>query len=62
MYWTVQRLGHLVKECLTIEAVPTSIETEKLATQLSIPLHPYNTIDYLDLTMDAQMKSIPIYN
>ncbi|WP_242143125.1 MULTISPECIES: ribose 5-phosphate isomerase A [unclassified Bacillus cereus group] len=53
VYWTIQRLGQLVKEGLTIEAVPTSIATEKLATQLSIPLRPNNTIDHLDLTIDG---------
>ncbi|EMA6342929.1 ribose 5-phosphate isomerase A [Bacillus cytotoxicus] len=53
VYWAIQRLGQLVKEGLTIEAVPTSIETEKLATELSIPLRLDNTIDYLDLTIDG---------
>ncbi|CAI8942337.1 MULTISPECIES: ribose 5-phosphate isomerase A [Bacillus] len=53
VYWTIQKLGHLVSEGLTIQAVPTSIETEKLAKQLSIPLISLSEIDSLDLTIDG---------
>lgn len=53
VYWTIQKLGQLISEGLTIQAVPTSIETEKLAVQLSIPLIPLSNVDYLDLTIDG---------
>ncbi|WP_410982804.1 ribose 5-phosphate isomerase A [Bacillus cereus] len=53
VYWTIQKLGQLVSEGLTIQAVPTSIETKNLAEQLSIPLISLNEIDYLDLTIDG---------
>lgn len=53
VYWTIQKLGQLVSEGLTIQAVPTSIETKQLAQQLSIPLISLSDIDYLDLTIDG---------
>ncbi|PFD98384.1 ribose-5-phosphate isomerase RpiA [Bacillus cereus] len=53
VYWTIQKLGQLVNEGLSIQAVPTSIETQKLAEQLSIPLISLNDVDYLDLTIDG---------
>ncbi|HEK9098957.1 TPA: ribose 5-phosphate isomerase A [Bacillus pseudomycoides] len=53
VYWTIQKLGQLVSEGLTIQAVPTSIETKQLAQQLSIPLISLDDIDYLDLTIDG---------
>ncbi|PFK28283.1 ribose 5-phosphate isomerase A [Bacillus cereus] len=53
VYWTIQKLGQLVSEGLTIQAVATSIETEKLAEQLSIPLISLSDVDYLDLTIDG---------
>ncbi|PGE94856.1 ribose 5-phosphate isomerase A [Bacillus pseudomycoides] len=53
VYWTIQKLGQLISEGLTIQAVPTSIETQKLAMQLSIPLIPLSDVDYLDLTIDG---------
>ncbi|WP_460283426.1 ribose 5-phosphate isomerase A [Bacillus luti] len=53
VYWTIQKLGQRVHEGLSIQAVPTSKETEALANQLSIPLISLNDIDILDLTIDG---------
>ncbi|MED0905705.1 ribose 5-phosphate isomerase A [Bacillus nitratireducens] len=53
VYWTIQKLGQRVQEGLSIQAVPTSKETEVLAKQLSIPLISLNEIDILDLTIDG---------
>ncbi|KFN02184.1 ribose 5-phosphate isomerase A [Bacillus clarus] len=53
VYWTIQKLGQRVKEGLSIQAVPTSNETEQIAKQLSIPLISLNDIDTLDLTIDG---------
>ena len=47
VYWAIQKLGHRVQEGLSIQAVPTSKETEVLAKQLSIPLISLNEIDIL---------------
>ncbi|UYX55067.1 ribose 5-phosphate isomerase A [Bacillus thuringiensis] len=53
VYWMIQKLGQRVKEGLSIQAVPTSKETEVLAKQLAIPLISLNEIDILDLTIDG---------
>ncbi|MGN4422619.1 ribose 5-phosphate isomerase A [Bacillus cereus group sp. MYBK30-1] len=53
VYWTIQKLGKRVQEGLSIQAVPTSKETEALAKQLSIPLISLNEIEILDLTIDG---------
>ncbi|MGH0429894.1 ribose 5-phosphate isomerase A [Bacillus hominis] len=53
VYWTIQKLGQRVQEGLSIQAVPTSKETEVLAKQLSIPLISLNETDILDLTIDG---------
>ncbi|KWU56590.1 ribose-5-phosphate isomerase [Bacillus mycoides] len=53
VYWTIQKLGKRVQEGLSIQAVPTSKETEALAKQLNIPLISLNDIQILDLTIDG---------
>ncbi|SCM95191.1 Ribose-5-phosphate isomerase A [Bacillus mycoides] len=53
VYWTIQKLGQRVQEGLSIQAVPTSKETEVLAQQLNIPLISLNDIQTLDLTIDG---------
>ncbi|MDH4421725.1 MULTISPECIES: ribose 5-phosphate isomerase A [Bacillus] len=53
VYWMIQKLGQRVQEGLSIQAVPTSKETEVLAQQLNIPLISLNDIQTLDLTIDG---------
>ncbi|CAM3939018.1 ribose 5-phosphate isomerase A [Bacillus luti] len=53
VYWTIRKLGQRVQEGLSIQAVPTSKETEALAQQLNIPLISLNDIQMLDLTIDG---------
>ncbi|MDM5188670.1 ribose 5-phosphate isomerase A [Bacillus sp. DX4.1] len=53
VYWTIQKLGQLMKDGLSIQAVPTSIRTANLAKQLSIPLISLSKVDKLDLTIDG---------
>ncbi|KAA0766678.1 ribose 5-phosphate isomerase A [Bacillus sp. SH5-2] len=53
VYWMIQKLGQRVQEGLSIQAVPTSKETEALAQQLNIPLISLNDIQTLDLTIDG---------
>ncbi|HDR4560008.1 ribose 5-phosphate isomerase A [Bacillus cereus] len=53
VYWTIQKLGQRVQEGLSIQAIPTSKETESLAQQLNIPLISLNDIQTLDLTIDG---------
>lgn len=47
------KLGQRVKEGLSIQAVPTSKETEALAQRLNIPLISLNDVQSLDLTIDG---------
>ncbi|MDR4984407.1 ribose 5-phosphate isomerase A [Bacillus cereus] len=53
VYWMIQKLGKRVQKGLSIQAVPTSKETEALAQQLNIPLILLNDIQTLDLTIDG---------
>ena len=53
VYWMIQKLGKRVQKGLSIQAVPTSKETEILAQQLNIPLISLNDIQTLDLTIDG---------
>jgi ribose 5-phosphate isomerase A len=54
VYWTIVRLGEMVKEGLRIEAIPTSAQTEKLAIEFGIPLFkPFPSMKKLDLTIDG---------
>lgn len=53
VYWTILRLGALVREGLRIRAVPTSRQTEKLASEQKIPLAGLGEARELDLTIDG---------
>ncbi|WP_440604195.1 ribose 5-phosphate isomerase A [Bacillus sp. GB_SG_008] len=53
VYWTIQKLGELVREGLAIRGVPTSRQTEQLAKELQIPLVSLSEVDELDLTIDG---------
>ncbi|MBA2338892.1 MAG: ribose-5-phosphate isomerase RpiA [Pyrinomonadaceae bacterium] len=53
VYWTIMRLGSMVKQGLNIRAVPTSRRTEKLAREQDITLVGFNEIEELDLTIDG---------
>ncbi|WP_186577903.1 ribose-5-phosphate isomerase RpiA [Aquibacillus kalidii] len=53
VYWTIQKLGELVKGGLNIQGVPTSKQTEKLANQLDIPLLSLSDVNDIDLTIDG---------
>ncbi|MCP3776289.1 ribose-5-phosphate isomerase RpiA [Paenibacillus sp. MZ04-78.2] len=60
VYWTILRIGELVKEGLRIEAVPTSVQTEKLAREAGIPLIPLAQLQApLDLTVDGADEVSP---
>ncbi|MCP1311338.1 ribose-5-phosphate isomerase RpiA [Paenibacillus tyrfis] len=59
VYWTILRIGELVKEGLRIEAVP-SVQTEKLAREVGIPLLlPARLQAPLDLTVDGADEVSP---
>jgi ribose 5-phosphate isomerase A len=45
VFYTIQKLGQLVKEDLSIKGIPTSVQTEELAKELGIPLTSYSEIE-----------------
>ena len=59
VHWTILRLGVLVREGLTIRAVPTSRQTEKLAVEQKIPLVTFGEGRELDLTIDGADEISP---
>jgi len=59
VYWTILKLGELVKQGLNIKGVPTSKQTEQLANELGIPLVGLSSIDQIDLTVDGADEANP---
>jgi ribose 5-phosphate isomerase A len=51
--FALQEIGILVKNGLSIKAVPTSVKTEQMARALNIPIIDINTIQSIDLTIDG---------
>ncbi len=52
-YWLIQELGKMIQQGLEITAVPTSVQTAKLAQEAGIRLTDLNTISRLPLTIDG---------
>lgn len=53
VYYSLMKLGELVKNGLKIKGVSTSKSTTTLCEQLGIPLLSINEIDRIDLTIDG---------
>jgi|UPI00068D103F ribose 5-phosphate isomerase A len=53
VYWTIQKLGELVSQGLQIKAIPSSVETERLAKKAGIPLTTFSEVNMLDLSIDG---------
>lgn len=53
VYYTIKKIGELVKEGLKIKAVSTSSETSQLAASLGIEILPFDSIKRTDLTIDG---------
>lgn len=49
----IQLLGKRVREGLRIQAVPTSLQSRRLAEEEGIPLLTFGETDHLDLTIDG---------
>lgn len=52
-YWATQKIAQRMSEGLEIRAIASSKSTEALAGQLGIPLVPFSSIDYMDITIDG---------
>ena len=53
VYYTIQKIGAMVKQGLKINGVSTSTHTAELATSLGIPMLSINDVDSIDLTIDG---------
>jgi ribose 5-phosphate isomerase A len=53
VYYTILKLGQLVKEGLSIQGIPTSIRTAELAKKLGIPLASFQEIEQIDIAIDG---------
>jgi ribose 5-phosphate isomerase A len=53
VYWFILELAQQVKQGLVCNCVPTSKETETLATQLGIPMLKLNDVSKIDVTIDG---------
>jgi ribose 5-phosphate isomerase A len=53
VYYTILKLGQLVKDGLSIQGIPTSIQTEELANKLKIPLASSKDIEQIDVAIDG---------
>jgi len=53
VYFTIMRVGELVKDGLRVRAIPTSRQTEKLALENGIELCTFADVERLDLTIDG---------
>jgi len=51
--FAVKKIGEMVKNGLKIEAIPTSLKTKRLATELKIPLIELDDRVEIDLTIDG---------
>ncbi|MFC3884646.1 ribose-5-phosphate isomerase RpiA [Bacillus songklensis] len=62
VYYTLKKLGRLVKEGLSIQGIPTSVQTEKLAKEFGIPLANFGEIEQIDVAIDGADEVDPNLN
>ena len=62
VYWTIQRLGAMVREGLHIRGIPTSRRTEQQAIEAGIPLTSFAEVTELDLTIDGADEINPSFD
>ncbi|WP_251552060.1 ribose-5-phosphate isomerase RpiA [Neobacillus muris] len=53
VYYTLLKLGTFVQQGLSIRGIPSSIQTEKLALELGIPLVSFDEIEQIDVAIDG---------
>ncbi|MTH51954.1 ribose-5-phosphate isomerase RpiA [Bacillus mangrovi] len=60
--YTIEKIGALVQQGLSIKGVATSVETEKKAAEFGIPLISFNEAEKIDLTIDGADEIDPQFN
>jgi len=53
VFYTIRKLGQLVKQGLHITGIPTSIQTEELATKFGIPISKFEDVEQIDIAIDG---------
>ena len=62
VYYTIKKIGELVREGMKLKAVSTSSATSQLASSLGIDILPFNKITKTDLTIDGADEVDPQLN
>lgn len=62
VYWTILKLGELISQGLQIKAIPSSVETERLAKKAGIPLTTFSEVNMLDLSIDGADEVDAMFN
>lgn len=62
VYWTIRRLGEMVRAGVRLWGVPTSRRTEELAREVGIPLVTFAEVQELDLTIDGADEVSPSFD
>lgn len=52
-FWAIQLISQRIQQGLQIKAIPTSLETERLARELDIPISTFSHVAQIDLTIDG---------
>lgn len=53
VFYTIKKLGLMAAQGLSIKGIPTSIQTERLAKEVGIPLTQFSEIDHIDVAIDG---------
>ncbi len=62
VYYTIVKIGELVKDGLEVTGIPTSVQTERLARELGIRLSTLDEHPEIDLTIDGADEIDPDLN
>ena len=60
--FAIEGLGRRIQEGLSVKGVPTSVATERLASELAIPLVDLNLAGVIDVTLDGADEVDPDFN
>lgn len=60
--FAIEGLARLVREGLSIQGVPTSVATERMAQELVIPLIGFDEAPRIDITLDGADEVDPSFN
>lgn len=62
VYWTIKKLGEMVKQGMNVSGIPSSKRTEGWAKELGVPLTDFLRVQYLDLAIDGADEVDPHFN